>query len=95
MNRKNIGPYGEPRLRDAPGVSPRLRDKEASPSGDLEKARIRRAIAITGIAMVPMTVLGILVAVTLGANPLVAAPLVLLVGGLMAKIASYYFQLNE
>ena len=53
---------------------------------------MRRAIAVTGIAMVPIVVVGVLVAVTLGANPMVAAPLVLLVGGLLAKIVPYYFQ---
>jgi len=53
---------------------------------------MRLVIAVTGIAMVPILVVGVLVAVTLGANPIVAGPLVLLVGGLLAMIVPYYFQ---
>jgi len=42
--------------------------------------------------MIPIAVVGILVAVTLGASPFVAMPIVILVGGLAAKVIPYYFQ---
>lgn len=94
--RRKALPPGDPRVGDPPGVIPPLDDENgAPPSGDPEKARIRLVIAITGTAMVPVVVVGILVAVPLGASPFVAAPLVVLVGGLVAKIASYYFPSNE
>ena len=41
--------------------------------------------------MIPIAVIGILVAVTLGASPFVAMPIVILVGGLAAKVMPYYF----
>ncbi len=74
----------------------RAGDKDSSapslPSQDREVSWIRRMIAVIGIVMVPVVVVGVLVAVTLGASYFVAGPLVLLVGGLLAKIVPYYFQ---
>ncbi len=58
---------------------------------DIEKSWMRCAIALIGILMVPMVVVGVLVAVMHGASYFVAGPLVLLVGGLLAKIVPYYF----
>lgn len=84
------------KLHDAPGIRPPAGDKtRASAPSDVEAAWIRRAIAFTGITMVPVVVVGSLVAGSSGASPFVAAPLVVLVGGLVAKIASYYFPSNE
>jgi len=45
--------------------------------------------------MIPIAVVGILVAVTLGASPFVAMPIVILVGGLAAKVVPYYFWSDE
>jgi len=42
--------------------------------------------------MIPIAVVGILIAVTLGASPYVAMPVVILVGGLAAKVVPYYFR---
>jgi hypothetical protein len=46
---------------------------------------------MTVVAMIPIVVIGVLVAVTLGASYFVAGPLVVLVGGLLTKIVPYYF----
>lgn len=94
--RRKRPPQHDPHLRDLSDAKPSHSDaNRASPSIDLEKPRVRLAIAITGIVMVPVVVVGILVAVTLGANPLVSAPLVIFVGGLMSKIVPYYFPARE
>jgi len=45
--------------------------------------------------MIPIAVVGILVAVTHGASPFVAMPVVILVGGLAAKVLPYYFPPDE